>query len=364
MRWLSLTISFAIVVVTSSFGAVTVNSPASGASTQSPIHFVASSTTSCAKGVAAMGIYTAPSVLAYIVQGAKLDTNVSLTTGTYQTVVQAWDNCGGASKTPISITVVGSNVQVTSPANNATVTGPVHFAASATSSCAGGVAAMGIYSAPFQLAYKVAGNSLNTNLNLAPGTYNTVVQEWDNCGSAATRPVAFTVAAGAQSAVQVTSPVSNATVSSPVHYVASATTTCSKGVGAIGIYLNDQLMTSVQGSSLDTNLGLSAGKQNTVVQSWDNCGGTARSAVSFNVASGNGKTFYALQNNPNWNSYGELAPAYNICTNCSPQVTWGTQHGVASPSLSGSTMATGIGGTIAYSDALWNNHLIGDFSSQ
>jgi hypothetical protein len=39
-------------------------------------------------------------------------------------------------------------------------------------------------------------------------------------------------------------------------------------------------------------------------------------------------------------------------------------QGVASPALSGSSTQFDIGGQTAYADILWNNHLIGDFSSQ
>ena len=364
MRAIFLAVGFVVSLVPPCVAGVTVSSPGNGVTVQSPVHFVASSTTACSKGVSAMGIYTAPSVLAYVVQGAKLDTNLALAAGTYQAVVQSWDNCGGATRTPITVIVTNSKVQVSSPADNATISGPVHFVASASTSCGSGVASMGIYSAPYQLAYKTFGASLDTNLNLSPGTYSAVVEEWDNCGGAATRPITFTVTGSTQAAVKVSSPAANATVSSPVHYIASATTTCSKGVAAVGVYANNQLMTTAQGPTLDTNLALSPGKQNTVVQSWDNCGGGAQTPIPLNISGGSSKTFLALQNNPNWNSYGELAPAYNICTNCSPQVTWGTQQHVASPSLSGSAMATAIGGTVPYSDALWNNHLIGDFSSQ
>lgn len=52
-----------------------------------------------------MGIYTAPYVLSYKVSGAKLNTYLPLNAGTYHTEVQEWDKCGGASKTPITITV-------------------------------------------------------------------------------------------------------------------------------------------------------------------------------------------------------------------------------------------------------------------
>jgi hypothetical protein len=45
-------------------------------------------------------------------------------------------------------------------------------------------------------------------------------------------------------------------------------------------------------------------------------------------------------------------------------VTWSLKQGVGSPSLSGSATQFDLGGQTVFSDALWNNHLIGDFSSQ
>ena len=61
-----------------------------------------------------MGIYTAPSVLAYKVSGATLNTYLTLSNGTYNTVVQEWDKCGGAAKTPVTITVSGGTPTVPS----------------------------------------------------------------------------------------------------------------------------------------------------------------------------------------------------------------------------------------------------------
>jgi len=55
-----------------------------------------------------MGIYTAPNVLAFKGNGASLNTYLSLSAGTYNTAVQERDNCGGASKTPITVTVSGT----------------------------------------------------------------------------------------------------------------------------------------------------------------------------------------------------------------------------------------------------------------
>jgi hypothetical protein len=53
-----------------------------------------------------MGVYI-NNVLTYVVGGASLNTNLSFNPGTYNTVVEEWDRCGGASYTPVKITVTG-----------------------------------------------------------------------------------------------------------------------------------------------------------------------------------------------------------------------------------------------------------------
>jgi hypothetical protein len=81
-------------------------SPTNGGAVTSPVHFVASASASnCSKGIAAMRIYTAPGVSAYTVDKSSLDTYIKLAKGNYNTVVQAWDNCGNVYKTPAAITV-------------------------------------------------------------------------------------------------------------------------------------------------------------------------------------------------------------------------------------------------------------------
>jgi 6-phosphogluconolactonase (cycloisomerase 2 family) len=85
---------------------VTVSTPANNSQVGSQVHFVASAASSdCASGISAIRIYSAPHKAAYTVTGGNLDSSISLSPGTYNTVVQAWDNCGGVGKTPITITV-------------------------------------------------------------------------------------------------------------------------------------------------------------------------------------------------------------------------------------------------------------------
>jgi hypothetical protein len=347
---------------TAAFCGVSVTSPTNGETLPDPVPYVATaSTSSCAKGVASMGIYTAPGVLAYVVNGASMNTTLNLSPGNYNTVVEEWDYCGGASTTAVTITVSSAGVHVTAPANGGDVGSPVNYVATATSSCAKGVASMGIYTAPGVLAYVVNGASMNTNLSLNPGTYDTVVEEWDYCGGAATTPITITVTG--QSGVHVTSPSNGGTVGSPVNFVATATTSCAKGVGSMGIYTAPyQLAYVVNGASMNTSLALSPGTYNTVVEEWDNCGGAATTPVTITVSSEN--EFKNLQASGGWAAAGQGPPQFIDCNPCGPQITWSFEQGIKSPSLSGSSTEYGIGGTGPYWDVLFNNHLIGDGSSQ
>lgn len=187
-------------LASAAFATVNVSSPSNGGTYSGQVQFTASSTTTCSKGVGSMGIYTAPYQLAYVTNGDNLSTTLNLSPGTYNTTVEEWDNCGGATTAAVTITVKsgggGSGVSVSSPANNSTDGSPVNFTASAYTTCSKGIASMGIYTAPYQLAYVVQGASMNYNLPLNPGTYNTVVQEWDNCGGSASTPVTITVNGG------------------------------------------------------------------------------------------------------------------------------------------------------------------------
>ena len=56
-------------------------------------------------------------------------------------------------------------------------------------------------------------------------------------------PVLLTLTSPTFASVTVSTPAAGATVTSPVHYVASATTsTCSKGVASMGVYIDNKLI--------------------------------------------------------------------------------------------------------------------------
>jgi Bacterial Ig-like domain (group 2)/Bacterial Ig domain len=195
-----------------------------------------------------------------------------------------------------------ATVTITSPKSGSTVTSPVSYVATATTTCAKGVGSMGVY-VNNKLTYVVNAAKMNTTLSLAPGTYSTVVEEWDKCGGASYTKTSITVSTsggggGGKPGVTVTSPAANSTVSSPVSYVAAATTSCAKGVASMGIYVNNKLVYVVSAASLSTSLSLANGAEHTVVEEWDKCGGAAYTTINLTVGSSSPKQLTSIAVTP------------------------------------------------------------------
>jgi hypothetical protein len=94
-----------LTLATASFAGVTVTSPASGSTAGSPVHFVASATST--HPITAMRIYV-DNLSVYLVSASSLNTSVTMSAGTHSVVVQAWDSTGAVFKAPLSLTVSGT----------------------------------------------------------------------------------------------------------------------------------------------------------------------------------------------------------------------------------------------------------------
>lgn len=114
MKRLMLFLSLFLPFTTSAFATVKVSSPAAGATVTSPVHYVATATSStCSKGVTSMGVYV-DNKLIYTVNGAKLNTNIKMAAGAEHTVVEEWDKCGKGTYTTINLKVTSTTTSALS----------------------------------------------------------------------------------------------------------------------------------------------------------------------------------------------------------------------------------------------------------
>ena len=100
-----------LTLATAAFAGVTVSSHAAGSTSGSPVHFVASATST--HPVTAMRIYV-DNVSVFLNSASSLNTSVAMSAGTHSVVVQAWDSTGAVFKTPLSV-IVGSGTPAPTP---------------------------------------------------------------------------------------------------------------------------------------------------------------------------------------------------------------------------------------------------------
>jgi hypothetical protein len=175
----------------------------------SPTHIVAyAASPDCASGISGIQIYTADGVLAYSTYSSYVDVQLPLSPNIYQLDIKVWDNCGGVADDGIQDWVpIGSTGQITvdqpianftyaPPGTGALAGGNIGIVATATTTCAKGVSAVGADDAPGHRVAGENGKQLVATITLQPGTTKLVIEEWDNCGGASTVTVPVTVASG------------------------------------------------------------------------------------------------------------------------------------------------------------------------
>jgi hypothetical protein len=109
MKFVLCSLCVLVCLTSFTYAGVFIHAPAPNSNVSTTVQYVAKAQTSCSKGIAAMGIYTAPGKLVYIVHSSSLNTLLKFGAGTYNTVVQEWDNCGWTSKANVTIHVGSSS---------------------------------------------------------------------------------------------------------------------------------------------------------------------------------------------------------------------------------------------------------------
>ncbi|HEY3768967.1 MAG TPA: hypothetical protein VGN44_09850 [Candidatus Angelobacter sp.] len=177
----------------------------------------------------------------------------------------------------------------------------------------------------------------------------------------------FALAASSFAGVAVQSPAAGSTVGSPVHFVASATST--SPVTAMRIYVDNVSVYLTSTAKINASVAMSAATHNVVIQAWDSKGTVYKQALVLKVgtaAPGPTPTpapptagLPTPPANAVTISNIEQMPAWDSCTVCAgigasgPVATYSMAANQASPSLDGHSTKFNISGATPYSDVLW-----------
>ena len=256
-----------------------------------------------------------------------------------------------------------AGVTVTSPAPGATTGSPVHFAASASSSRP--IAAITVY-VDNAAVTTVKSANLDTSIPIAAGQHYVVVQAWDSAGAVMKSAETIHVTSGSSggTGVTVSSPAPNSAVSSPLHVVASAAAPSGKPISAMTVYLDSNVVYTINAGSVNANVNATAGSHLLVVQAWDSAGAVYKDSMTVSVGGSTVKS--TTPPNAVVHSAIQTMPAWESCTVCAgpnaagPVAQYAMGENVASPSLSGRSAQFQISGPTPYADAIWWKQLGAD----
>jgi mRNA-degrading endonuclease toxin of MazEF toxin-antitoxin module len=165
----------------------------------------------------------------------------------------------------------------------------------------------------------------------------------------------------AHAGITVSAPVNSTSVSSPLHIVASATST--NPVTAMKIYVDNVAAFTVNANKIDTNLQVASGSRYIVIQSWDSTGAVQKSALTVNVAYStitqpdtSAKSFVDIEQMTGWQSCDACAGIGGA----GPQTPYSMTQNLSSPSMDGRAAEFWVGGSTPYSNALWWKQLGGN----
>ncbi len=164
----------------------------------------------------------------------------------------------------------------------------------------------------------------------------------------------FIFTAFAAATVNVSSPTSGSTDSSPVHV--TSTSSSSHAITRTIIYVDNKSAYSVASGSVNTSLTMASGSHSIVVQSWDSAGTVIKSSsikITVNSSSGSApsgsKQYANINQMTGWDSCDACAGAGGS----GPKATHTLTQNISSPALDGKAAEFYLKGSKPYSNALW-----------
>jgi len=181
------------------FAAVTVTSPANGASVTSPFYLNATASPCSTQPVASMGYSLDNSAGTTFATGASIAGQVAAPLGSHVLHVKSWGNQGASCVTNVTISVTagatGTNVVISSPGNGATVTTPFTLVASGTLCSSQAITAFGYSFDNSASTTFVNGQTVSAQVTGPSGSHTLHVKSWGNQGASCVTDLVLNIAA-------------------------------------------------------------------------------------------------------------------------------------------------------------------------
>lgn len=229
--------------------------------------------------------------------GGQLDYSATLANGTHALTVYAVDTSDAKTNKKISITVnttsstcsaPSAGVNVCSPPSGGTVSSPVRVLAAAKSSTNAPIVSMELWADGAKKTTQ-SGDHLDFTLSFTNGSHNVSVYGIDSSNTKVNKKVFFTVGTGSTTCnppsspgVNICTPAAGATVASPVHFTAAATST--SAIKNMEVWVDGVKKTTQTGNHVDYTTTLAGGGHTVSIFGIDTAGVKVNKKIAFTVS--------------------------------------------------------------------------------
>jgi len=259
---------------------VTVFTPINTANVGAPVNIQAAASPTAGHTISGWGIYVDGSRVFTAGAVNAINTHVAMCLGVHSVLVRSWDTSGAYGDQTLNLTIGNKPaVTISTPPPVSNVISPINVQASATPTAGHTITGWYVY-LDETLVYKTgAVNAIHTNINAGVGSHAVLVRAWDSSGAYGDQVVTPKVS---PVAVNVSTPLNDASVSSPVNIQAAASS--ANTITGWVVYIDSINAFQINsGSPINVNLPLGFGWHDVLVRAWDSTGAYGDQTINLTV---------------------------------------------------------------------------------
>jgi acid phosphatase len=259
---------------------VSVFTPSNTANVGAPVNVQASASPTAGHSISGWAIYVDGNRVFNTGAVTAINTEVGMSLGAHSVLVRAWDTSGAYGDETLNLTIVKKPaVAIATPPPVSNVISPINLQASAKPTAGHTITEWHVYLDETLVYQAGAVNAIHTNIVAGAGSHTILARAWDSSGAYGDQVVTAKVY---PVAVNISTPLNNASVSSPVNIQAAASS--ANAITGWVVYIDSiNAFQQYDGNPINLNLPIGFGWHDVLIRAWDSTGAYGDQTINLTV---------------------------------------------------------------------------------
>jgi len=259
---------------------VCVFTPSNTANVGAPVNIQASASPTAGHSISGWAIYVDGNRVFNTGAVTAINIEVGMSLGAHSVLVRAWDTSGAYGDETLNLTIVKKPaVAIATPPPVSNVISPINLQASAKPTAGHTITEWHVYLDETLVYQAGAVNAIHTNIVAGAGSHTILARAWDSSGAYGDQVVTAKVY---PVAVNISTPLNNASVSSPVNIQAAASS--ANAITGWVVYIDSiNAFQQYDGNPINLNLPIGFGWHDVLIRAWDSTGAYGDQTINLTV---------------------------------------------------------------------------------